>query len=546
MRRSIAFTVPLVAAVSMAVSAGSSIAAEPLRDVIDARIEATWKEQEIQPAAPAGDAEFLRRVHLDLVGTIPSYEEAVAFLADEDPAKREKLVDELLADPRFGTHQANVWDLVYFGRSPGNSRVREREGFRKWLAERFNQNTPYDQWALAMLKAEGSTVEEGAPTFLLQYAGNERTAAIGVSRLFMGMQLQCAECHDHPFEAFTQLDFYGLAAFYSRMQPVSLKDKDGQKNFAVGEKNLGEVLFTGPQIDQKPGDKGEPVKPKFLEGEKLQEPELPKDVQDPKTFPNGETPPKPYFSRKDALAEWIVDPDNPYFTKAVANRVWAQFMGRGIIHPVDNLSDLNPPSDPELWERLTADLVAHQYDLKWLIREIVNTRAYQLASAGPVDRPDPRWFEQAKVRPLIAEELAASMETATRNLDLKAAAGNDDNFKTVRSLLISRFGEPLNGVGVYQGDVFENLHFANEGNLQQFLYDSGRNQLLADMANSEATPEEKIDEMFLTVLSRRPTDAERAKYLAYVGQATEPTAQATYWADAIWVLLASSEFRFNH
>lgn len=546
MRRTMTLTVLPLLAIATATGDAPLRAAEPLRNVIDAHIEAAWKENEVQSAAPAGDAEFLRRVYLDLIGVIPTYEEAQGFLSDSDPAKREKVIDRLLDDPRFGTHQATVWDLVYFGRKPENSRVSDRDGFRKWLAEQFNRNTPYNEWTLAILKAEGDTVEDGAPTFLLQYAGNGKSAAIGVSRLFLGMQLQCAECHDHPYEDFTQLDFYGLAAFYARLQPVSLKDKNGKKNYAVGEKNLGEVMFTGPQIKEKPGDKGSAVKPKFIHGAEIEEPELPKDFQEPRTLPNGAMPPKPKFSRKDALAEWIVDPDNPYFTKAVANRVWSQFMGRGIVHPVDNLSELNPPSHPELWEHLTSELVAHGYDLKWLIREIVNTRAYQLSSVGPDDRPDPRWFEQAKVRPLIAEELAASIETGTRLPKLKAAGGSDGGFGQIRSSLVRRFGEPLNGVGVYQGDVFENLHFANEGYLQKYLYDPASNQLLADLLKSEASAEEKIEEMFLSVLSRQPNDAERAKYLAYVSQSDDPKERAALWGDAIWALLASGEFRFNH
>ncbi|MEX0701641.1 MAG: DUF1549 domain-containing protein [Planctomycetales bacterium] len=528
-------------------------AAEPLRNVIDARLDAQWKSNDVKPVELAGDAEFLRRVSLDLVGTIPTYEETQAFLSDGSADKREKLIDRLLDDPRFGRQQAMVWDLVLFGRNVSNSRVRERDGFRTWLAAQFNQNVSYDQWAAAILKAEGSSIDDGAPTFLLQYAGNDKATAVAVSRLFMGMQLQCAECHDHPYEDFSQFDFYGLAAFYSRLQPVSLGKKDNKDNYAVGEKSVGDILFSGKAIDQKPGTKGEAVIPRFLKGGELSEPELPKDFKAEPRLPDGKMPPAPHFSRKNAIADWIANPENPYFTKAVANRIWAQFMGRGIVHPVDNLSEFNAPSHPELWDTLTAELVARKYDLKWLIREIANTKAYQLSSAGPVDRAMPRWFEQANVRPLIAEELADSLAAATR-LDKRQAAAQDDKAKQaiaaefggVRGNLVRYFGEPVNGVGEYQGNMFENLYFNNEVYLHRYLYSTGTNQLLADLVTSKASPEEKVEEMFLSVLVRKPTDEEQARHVAYVGQEQDPAKQTALWGDAIWALIASGEFRFNH
>ncbi|MEX0716282.1 MAG: DUF1549 domain-containing protein [Planctomycetaceae bacterium] len=526
---------------------------EPLRNVIDAALAAEWKTSEVQAAAPAGDAEFLRRVHLDLVGTIPTYEETREFLSDAAPDKREKLVDRLLDDPRFGVYQAKVWDLVLFGRSVSNSRVRERDGFRNWMAKQFNDNVPYDQWAQAILKAEGNTVEDGPATFLLQYAGNDKSTAVAVSRLFMGMQLQCAECHDHPFEDFSQIDFYGMAAFYARLQPVSLGKKDNKDNYMVGERSTGDTLFAGKAIDQKPGTKGEAVAPKYLKGDELDEPELPKDFKAEPRLADGKVPPAPHYSRKNALAEWIANPENIYFTEAIANRIWSQFMGRGVVHPVDNLSDFNPPSHPDLWEVLPKELVARKYDLKWLIREIVGSKTYQLSAAGPVDRAMPRWFEQAKVRPLMAEELGDALAVATRMYKRREAAQDDKakqavegDFGRVRGNLVSYFGEPVNGVGDYQGNMFENLLFNNEVYLHRYLYSTGTNQLLADLVASEASPEEKVEEMFLSVLIRKPTAEETAKYVAYVGQEQDSKKQTALWGDAIWALLASSEFRFNH
>lgn len=536
----------LALVVSLFSTSALASAEEPLRNIIDTALEADWKANGVETAGSASDSEFLRRVYLDLVGTIPTYDEARAFLDDTSPDKRSRLIDRLLEDPRFGEHQAKVWDLVLFGRGAKNNRVRDRDGFRSWLAKQFNENVPYDQWAKAILKAEGDTVEDGPATFLLQYAGNDKMTAVNVSRLFMGMQLQCAECHDHPFDDFTQLDFYGMAAFYARLQPVSIGKKDNKAVYVVGEKSTGETLFAGKAIDQKPGDRGEKVIPRFLKGEELQEPELPKDIKAENRLPDGKVPPAPYFSRKNALADWIANPENPYFTEAITNRIWSQLMGRGIVHPVDNLSDLNPPSHEDLWKAMPSQLIAHKYDLKWLIREITNSRAYQLSAAGPSDRALPRSFEQARVRPLMAEELANSLAVATRYEESQSRGGSRDTFAYVRSNLMNYFAEPVNGVGEYQGNLFENLLFNNEVYLYRHLYSTDNNKLLAALVSSQAAPEEKVEEMFLSVLVRKPTPEETEKYVVYVGQAKDPQQQKVLWGDAIWALIASSEFRFNH
>lgn len=529
-------------------------AAEHLRDTIDRHIAAAWENEGITPAPPASDAAFLRRVTLDLTGRIPAHAETVAFLDDTAPDKREKLVTRLLADPRFGLHQADVWDMIYFGRNPPGYGTRDRDGFRDWLREQLAQNVPYNVWTRQILTAEGNTVEHGAPMFFVQYKNSPEDATEAITRKFLGVQLQCARCHDHPFDQWSQRDFYGVAAFVARLEVVDVgsKTRTGSKKkekaFAIGEKNLGDVLFSGPAISQMPGQKGEPVKPRFPAGDPLKEPELPKDFKEPRNFPNGKQPPAPKFSRKNALADWITAADNPYFARAVANRIWGQFMGKGIVDPVDNLSPNNPPSHPELLDDLAKQLVEHNFDLKWFISEVVNSQTYQLSARGSVTNAKPLWYERARYRPLSAEELFESWVLASGYdqvlINNKQAPAEDERFR-VRGItwdyLRRAFGQPEDGAGHFQGGMHEHLYL-NNGQVRQLISD--RPGSLHDaITNSEEPWEDRIEQLYLQVLSRRPTESEVMKFKEFLTSEDDPRGRLH---DAIWTLMTSSEFRFNH
>ncbi len=519
---------------------------EPLRDTIDGRVRAAWQQRDVTPAPPCDDATFLRRVFLDLVGTIPTYDEAVAFLRETDPEKRAKLIDRLLADPRFARHQAEVWDQVFFGRNPPGYGTDQRGGFLDWLTKQFSEDTPYDVWARAILKAEGNTVDEGAPMYFVQYDKRPEDATEAVTRHFLGIQLQCARCHDHPFEAWSQLDFYGMAAFFARLQVVNVGKKNNLTMYAIGETNTGDVLFTGPVTEQEPGKKGEPVPPTFLDGDRLGEPDPPTDLNEPRNFPSGKVPPQPKFSRKDELADWITRPDNPYFARAVANRVWAQFLGRGIVHPVDNMSESNPPSHGELLAVLAQSLVAHKFDLKWYIRELVTSQTYQLAGVGPVSAAKPEWFERARCRPLSAEELLDTWRVAVGYDAALAVAGKkpgSDRYEPLGSgYLLRFFGRPNNGVGDFQGGLHEHLYM-NNGGLSKLLT-TQPGSLHHTLVNSDDTLPERVDRLYLTVLSRPPAPEEQRRFVEYV--TVDEQSARDRWQEVIWVLVTCSEFRFNH
>jgi hypothetical protein len=521
----------LLVALCLRVSSAAR-ADEPLRVVIDREIRADWVKEKVEPPARSADSVFLRRVYLDLVGTIPSHDEAVAFLEDADPKKREKLVGRLLADPRYGRHQAVVWDLAMLGRNPRNvNGPRARDGFRKWLAAQFEQNVPYDRLAAGLLTAE----EDGSQLFFVAYRDtDEMTAA--TTRFFLGTQIQCAKCHDHPFEPWTQKDYYGMAGFYVRTF-VTEVGKDNDKRYVVAERGSGDVTFSATKDPKKPGAKGDPIRPKFLNGGELDEPPLPADFKEPKLTP-GQAPPKPAFSRRAKVIEWITAKDNPYFARAAANRVWAQFMGRGLVHPVDDFNAQNEPSHPELLRALTDGFVAHKFDLKWLVREIVLSEAYQVADTGPVADALPKHYERARVRPLSAEELVAALAAATGHDPAAVFKGG------VFEGVLKFFGEPTDGQGAFQGSIAEHLFLNNSGDLRGLCQPRKGNfaeQLLTGTDGWEA----KVERMFLTVLSRKPTAAERERFVKHLAGATDPKAAAQRVEEALWVLVSCSEFRFN-
>jgi hypothetical protein len=502
-----------------------------LRQQIADGVRATWEREKIAPATRADDAEFLRRLYIDLTGTIPTHDEALAFLNDTDPKKRDKLIETLLADPRFATQQAHVWDLVLFGRRPGNiDATRKRDSFKAWLADQIAKGVPHDRLVNEILKGE----QEGSELFLVQFRNEPEEAATVVSRIFLGMQLQCARCHDHPYEKWTQKDFYGMAGFFVRNVIVE-KGTGNNRKFAIGEKSSGDVLFSGKASEQTPGKKGEPVKPKFLGGAVLDEPAVPKDYKEP-VLKAGEMPAKPAFSRKDKLAAWVTAKDNPWFARAAVNRVWAQLLGRGLIHPVDDLAENREPSHPELFATLVEGFVAHKYDLKWLIREIVSSEVYQLSGKGGSKDALPAWFERARVRPLSLEELLGCLRVAT-------GWGTQQLPGAMEEYMFRLFGEPTNGQGDFQSSLGEHLFLNNAGQLKQMIAPRKGN-LAEKLLDTKVPVEQRVERLYLTVLSRKPTAKEReivGKYLTTPNAKPEALVE-----DAIWALVNTAEFRFNH
>jgi hypothetical protein len=520
----------LTALTLLATAAPAPAQEQPLRQVIDAEVRAAWQREKVVPAARSADATFLRRIYLDLLGTIPTHDEAKRFLADTDPNKRERLIDNLLADPRFATHQADVWDLTLFGRRQPDY-LSKRGEFKKWLADQIAAGVPYDRWVRELLRGE----QPGSEMFLAQFRNQPEDATVAVTRIFLGTQLQCARCHDHPFENRTQREFYGMAGFFVRL--VVLDNGGAKKRYRIAEKGSGEVLFTGSVKEQRPGQKGVPVPPRFLGGPDLDEPPTPKGFKEPPLKGNM-APPKPAFSRKEKLAAWLTTADNPYFARAAANRLWAQLMGRGLVDPVDDLSETKKGSHPALLEALTRHLIATKFDLKAFFRELANSETYQLACTGEVTEALPFWFERARVRPLSAEELLAAVRTASGFDAVKGKLMSGEN-----EYFLRYFGEPVDGQGAFQGNLAEHLFLNNSSQLRG-LIQARKGNLADSLATSKAPWEERVDRLFLSVLSRPPSAAERQRFVRHLS--SDPRATPALVEEAIWVLLSCSEFRFNH
>jgi hypothetical protein len=376
----------------------------------------------------------------------------------------------------------------------------------------------------------------------VQFRGQPEETATAVGRIFLGTQLQCARCHDHPSEKWTQRDFYGMAAFFARLVVVDGGGKSGMRRYVVGEKRTGEVLFTGPAATQKPGMKGEPVGARFLGGAALSEPPLPKGFKEA-PLKGAKDLPRPDFSRKARLAEWVTSPDNPYFAKAAANRVWGQFLRRGLVHPVDNLSQRNTASHPALLERLTKELVAHKFDLKWFIRELVSSQTYQLASAGKGG--EPKWYERTRLRPLSAEEMLASLRVAT-GFDAAARLagakpGQEKLPGALAEYVVRHFGTPADGRGDFQASLTERLFVSNSAALRQ-LIQRRKGNLADELLSSKAPWPERVERLYLSVLSRPPRAEERDRFVKHL---TSQADAAPLVEEAIWALVASAEFRFN-
>jgi len=508
----------------------------PVRQVIDTEVRAAWEKEKITAAPKADDAAFLRRIYLDLVGTIPSYDEARKFLNDPDPGKREKLIQRLLEDPRFAQQQAAVWDLTLFGRNPPNpDATRNRAPFQQWLTEKFARNEPYDGWVRDLLLAE----QDGSECFYVQFNNKPEELAEAFSKIFLGTQIQCARCHDHPFANLLQKDFYGMAGFFVRLvaldQGAPAGGKQGKK-YKIAERSSGDVLFAGNAKELQPGMKGEPVKPKFLGGTLLEEPALPAGFKEPEVKTGVKSLPKPVFSRKEKLVEWATSPTNPYFTKAAVNRIWGQFMGRGIVHPLDSFLGDAKPALPVLLDELTQQFIEHKFDMKWLIGEVVSSESYQLAGSGSAVKDAlPKHYERARIRPLSAEEMQAALKTAGGDPEQKSEGATGDYF-------VRYFGEPVNGQGEFQGSLNEHLFLNNSDNVRGFIRRKKGN--LADTIASSNEPwEQRVDRMFLSVLTRLPNESERRNFVTYL--TSDPKTEAVV-EDAIWVLVNTSEFRFNH
>jgi hypothetical protein len=486
-----------------------------LARLIDRHVDAKLAAEKIPALPQCTDAEFLRRAYLDLTGVIPTADKARTFLDSRDPDKRAKLIDELLADPAYGRHQADLWEPRLLPRE-SNNRFVPRDVFLGWLAEQFNKNTPWDRFVSDLVSATGPLDENPAVGYFLHNRTIDKLTD-GVSRHFLGIQLQCAQCHNHPFNETKQAEYWGMAAFFSKVRP------ERPKNANKGADNSKLEVIEGP-VKSRAKD--------FF-------PESAKDV--PPKFLGGSAPTlRPSEPYRPALAKWMTGPTNPFFAKAMANRTWGQFFGTGIIDPVDDMDGHNPASHPELLDALAHEFVTSGFDVKHLIRGVCLSRAYQ-RSSKPVsgNEKDDRFVSHRSVKVMTPEQLYDSLTLVTRTPAqerdaVKKAGGMKAGPAGPRDQFVQFYlaGAEATDATEYEAGIPQALRLMNS------RFAGGPNSVRAIAPPGTATPA-AIEAIYLSALSRRPTTDETARLTAYVAKAKTP---AEGLADVLWAVLNSSEF----
>ena len=496
---------------------------------VDNELAALWQKNGIRPVGPASDAEFMRRVYLDLTGRIPSVSEAREFLEDQAPNRRELLVDRLLAHHDHATHLAAVWRDILLPREVDLSRVGGPIKFEEWLAKRFEENIHYDQIVHDLLRAEGRVAESGPLLFYAALRLNPEELAARTSRAFLGVRMECAQCHDHKFDDITQTDFWSFAAFFARISRPRGKMEMTSPVLAVRDNQQGEVMF--PDSDE--------VVP----------PRLPRTVV-------GSFDPGPISNtsdgapRREILVDWLTSPNNGQFARATVNRVWAHLFGRGLVEPVDDMRPANPPLAPELLETLARDFAASKFDLRRLLRELVLTKTYQLTSRS--DESDPSrtlTFAQMNIKSVTAEQLYDCISVAIRQ-DAAVIGPMDQpgllRFSDMsRQAFIERFRAPAGQVTDYHAGIPQALTLMH-GGLIHSATDVASSGLLNSLTAPFFTDDQRLDTLFLSTLSRYPTETERELMLKPVEAASDDAERQQALGDVLWALLNSAEFTLNH
>jgi hypothetical protein len=499
----------------------------PRANFIDGLVWAKLKRLGITPSEPAGDAAFLRRASLDVIGRLPTADEVREFLADTAPRheKRARLVDRLLDGPEYADHWANKWmDLLR--PNPYRVGIKAVWNLDAWIRNAFRRNLPYDQFVREVVTAQGSTFRDGAATIFRDRRDPEEIAPM-VSQLFLGIRLECAKCHHHPFESWGQEQFYEFAAYFAR---VGRKGTGLSPPISGGE----EIVYTARTGSVTNPLTGQTLAAKPLFGA------APTGGDDPEADP------------RESLAAWMTAPENTYFARVCVNRVWSDLMGRGIVEPVDDLRATNPPSNGPLLEALGDDFRRHGFDLKHLIRTIMASTVYGLSSE-PNDRnvSDTRNFSRHYRQRLRAEVLLDAVADVTEVPEQFEAAPPRSRATAiwthrVPSLFLDTFGRPDPNQDppcerTADTSVVQALHLMNAPALNDKLTsDQG---LVARLAATSEPPGALVEELYLRAYGRFPTDEERAVGAGVFGEPGVTRRQAV--ADLLWALINSAEFVFK-
>lgn len=515
----------------------------PIEDVVDHYVDELLKKDNVPVASPADDGNFLRRITLDLAGRIPTAAEVQAFVASSEPDKRVKLVDRLLASPDLALHQRNEFDTLLM-------RDKQNNEWREWLLKSFQANKPWDTMFREMLLGrEDNDAERPALTFLKERANELDDITNDTSKLFFGVSINCAKCHDHPLVVdWTQDHFYGMSSFFNRTFVTK------KKKFLV-EVDDGVVKFK-PKLDPE-----KEAKLMFLTGASIEEPPPPSESNEEKKsrdkrrkeFDELETPPPaPAFSRRAKLVDVALAPESrSFFSRSIVNRVWARLFGTGLVTPVDQMHSANPPSHPELLEWLARDVAEHGYDLTRLVRGLILSQTYARSSRwdSASERPAAKYFAVANVRPLSPRQYALALHIATTAGDELARVMEKPEAWAKRRVdlenqlqgLAQRFETPGEN---FQVSVNESLLFSNSDQIQKDLLRDGGDRLVGQLKALKDKRQELIQAACLATLSRPPQPDEVELFTKFLSDRADRFDQAV--SQLVWVLVTTGEFRFNY
>jgi hypothetical protein len=506
------------------------------QNAVDVAVFDKLKTLGIPPAPMCDDATFLRRVTLDITGQLPAKEQVLEFLADESPDKRARLVDQLLNSEGYADHFARKWVTILRNRRESEEKKFGAFAFHQWLRDQFYQNTPYDQWIRQLVTASGDPDINPAVIWYRQVPNNESRLE-DLSQMLMGQRLQCARCHHHPFEKWSQTDYYQMAAFFSKLQQKPSRSPNEPQFIS----RVGGAGAAHPKS-------GQGLAPTGLDAS-------PPVVQD-------------YLDARLALADWLVAPENPFFARTLANRYWKHFFGRGLVEPEDDMRVTNPPSNPELLDALAKHLVDHNFDLKSLVRVICNSNAYQLTwDANEHNLRDQTSYSRFYPKRMTAEVLLdavdevlgtttpfAGMPHGTRAVSLP-----DTSFS---SYFLTVFGQPESTTACecersQEATLAQSLHLLNSKEVQAKLSEPIARP--AQFAAASEEPKQVVVDLYLRAFSRWPTDEEVAAALAFVQLHVDKTnategvtdemklnARRVAYEDLTWALINTKEFLFNH
>jgi len=496
----------------------------PEKTFIDQLVMKRLKTLGIPPSGLCSDETFIRRVSIDITGQLPSSEETQAFLADQNPARRDALVDRLISGPGYADYFANKWASVLRNKRRNGNDVPYTYRFHAWIRQALEQNMPYDQFVRSVLTATGDA-EAHPPVAWFKEVSTSTQQMEDVAQLFLGMRLACAKCHHHPFERWSQQDYYGFEAYFSQ---VGLKVSRFNP-----QTNIPDMVFLKGNAPTSTNIRsGQPVKPTPLGGQPL-------DIQ-------------PWDDARHHLVDWMAAPDNPFFAKALVNRYWKHFFSRGIVDPEDDLRVTNPPSNPELLDALARHFVEHRFDLKDLVRTICRSSVYHLASEPTeFNIADQQNFSSFYPRRLQAEVLYDAINQVA---GVPAGFGGVPQGTTAVQLpdngfnnyFLQVFGKPEAESACEcerspEANLAQSLHLLNSPDVQNRLQNG--NGLAANLAREQDRPDDdKVAEVYLRAFSRRPAPGELQLISQHLA-AAQNKQQA--WEDVLWAIFNAKEFQFN-